>query len=204
MRCVALLAAFLLAAPSRAQSAASVSAELARLAEADQRERRAFQAGELPWEAVAAGDSARYARVETLLGRGRVTAPADRYHAALVLQHGGGPYDFWRAYTLSRRATEDGYEDGRWLVPRAYDRWLQSLGRPQVYGTQFQSRPPDGHDPHAAHDDTSDWVWSLGQADLDAVTDAERAVWGVRPAAATRALVTCLNETGGDWDGCAD
>ena len=200
-----LLALLIAAAPlGLAQDA---SAELARLAEADQADRRAFSAGEIPWDSVAAGDAARYARVEALLGADRLRTGADLYHAALVFQHGGAPFDFYRAYALARRASEaHGYDGARWLVPRAYDRWLQSIGRPQVYGTQFLSRPPDGHDLHTGgHDgDISGWVWSLGEADLDAVTDAERAVWGVRPAAETRAMLECLNQSGGDWEACAD
>ena len=203
----AALLGLLLAGLAPATLAQDAAAELSRLAAADQADRRAFSAGEIPWDTVAAGDAERYARVEALLGAGRVTTGAALYHAALVLQHGGAPYDYYRAYTLSRRAAEaHGYEGARWLVPRGYDRWQQSIDRPQVYGTQFLSRPPEGYDPHAdsAHDgDTSDWVWSLGEADLDAVTDAERAEWGVRPASETRAFLACLNETGGDWDACA-
>ena len=197
MRTLAAVVA-VLAAPVLAQSDAAVSAELDAIAEADQADREAFSAGDLDWPTVAAGDSARQARVEALAGALRLRTGADHYHAALVLQHGGRPYDFYRAYLWSRRAVEElGYEDARWLVPRAYDRWQQSIGRPQVYGTQWIGTPADEHD--GAHEDAHDeasMVWSLGNADLDAITDEERARWGVRSAAATRAFVACLNETG--------
>ncbi len=199
-----------LAGPAFAQTDAAVSAELERLAQSDQADRRAFSAGTLGWDAVAAGDSARRARVEALVGTLRLRTGADRYHAALVLQHGGRPYDFYRAYLWSRAAVEEhGHGPAAWLVPRAYDRWRQSIGQPQVYGTQWISVETGGHD--GDHDEAghgSDGhggpavTYSLGLTDLDAVTDRERARWGVRPAAATVAFIDCLNETG-DHETCA-
>ncbi|WP_420454181.1 hypothetical protein [Rubrivirga sp.] len=201
MRRLALLL-ILLAVPAVAQSDAAVSAELEALAEADQADRRALSASDLDWPAVAAGDSVRQVRVEELAGRLRLRTGADHYHAALVLQHRGRPYDYYRAYLWSRKAVEEhGHEPARWLVPRAYDRWQQSIGRPQVYGTQrigTSEGDPDGA--HGHGEETM--VWSLGNADLDAVTDEERARWGVRPAAATLAFIDCLNETG-DHEACA-
>lgn len=189
-----------LAAPAAAQSARAVSAELKALHDADQADREALGTTET-WAEVAAADSVRLARVEAILGAGLAATGADLYHAALVFQHGDTAYDVWRAYDLSRRAVEDhGYEPARWLVPRGYDRWLRRVGRPQVYGTQFLGVAKEGQTFDADHDD--DLVWSLGEADLDAVSDEERAVWGVRSAAETRALVECLNTDDGDFDTC--
>jgi hypothetical protein len=197
MRPLALLLC-LAAGPALGQSGAAVSAELEALAEADQADRRALSAGTLDWPAVSAADAARRARVEALAGALRLQTGADRYHAALVLQHGDRPYDYYRAYLWSRAAVEEyGYGPARWLVPRAYDRWQQSIGRPQVYGTQWVSKmvgDPDGghHDDHGG----GHLEYSLGLADLDAVTDEERARWGVRPAAQTIAFIDCMNGTG--------
>ena len=188
-----------------AQTPRPASAELKALHDADQADRAALGTSKT-WDEVAAADSVRLARVDQILDAGLATTGADLYHAALVYQHGDTAYDVWRAYALSRQAVEEhGYEPARWLVPRGYDRWQQRLGKPQVYGTQFvgMSAPhAPGEAPSDAHDDMSGLTWSLGEADLDAVTDEERAVWGVRPAAETRAIVACLNADGGDFDAC--
>lgn len=197
-----MLALLVVAAPALAQSDGAVSAELKALADADQADRQANADGTMPWSAVAAADSMRLARVEALTGAGRLRTGADLYHAALVFQHDVTPYSLYRAYTLSRRAyEEDGNEDARWLVPRAYDRWQQSIGRPQVYGTQAFGSPRDTTDHDSRDNSGAELVWSLGNEDLDAVSDEERARWGIHPAAAVREMIECLNTTG-DFERC--
>ena len=156
-----------LAGPALAQSDRAVSAELQALADADQADRRAVSAGTVDWPTVTAADSVRKSRVEAIAGALRLRTGADHYHAALVLQHGGRPYDFYRAYLWSRAAVEEhAYDPARWLVPRAYDRWQQSIGRPQVYGTQWVSAQVGGHDghendPHGAEASSIRWGSSI-------------------------------------------
>ncbi|MDX1530415.1 MAG: hypothetical protein R3362_02715 [Rhodothermales bacterium] len=171
---------------------ATDSPELRRLMEADQAARQADWSQLTPdsLRAIWTADSLRQVRVRELLADGAVRTPADHYHAALVLQHGRDSTDYRQAYRLSRAAAEAGYDGARWLVPRAYDRWQLSIGEPQVYGTQFFSGP-DGaglklDEPHG----------------LDAVTDAERARWGLAPKAAILEMAACVEETG-DFRACA-
>ncbi len=165
---------------------------LERLYEADQAVREGDWSGlsSDSLNAIAQADAARRAQADSVLAAGGARTSADYYHAAMVFQHGSDSTAYRRAYDLGLRAValDSANADARWIVPRAYDRWQVSLGRPQVYGTQFLMQPGEG--------------WSLQEPnDLGAVTDAERARWGIAPKAAVLAMVTCLNETG-DFDAC--
>ncbi len=164
--------------------------ELRRLMEADQAVREgdwsALSADSL--RAISRADSVRQVRVRALLAERAVRTGADHYHAALVLQHGNDSTAYRQAFELSREAAELGYDEARWLVPRAYDRWQLSIGKPQVYGTQFVVFDGTGNlqEPH----------------DLDAVSDEERVRWGLAPKAAVLRMHDCLQETG-DFRACA-
>lgn len=109
-------------------------------------------------------DVQRRSRVGELLTQGKVSAPDDYFHAALIFQHGETLQEIWQAHELARRAAElgatqaMGYKDSRWLAAAALDRWLMYQGKPQKYGTQFV---PDGK------------RWRLWDVDIT-TTDAER------------------------------
>jgi hypothetical protein len=90
----------------------------------------------------ASRDAARLARVEALDRAGHVATPADRFHAALVLQHGRCPRHFRRAFELANDAARAGVPGADGLRRAAYDRWMLSEGRPQRYGTQVAVSPP--------------------------------------------------------------
>jgi hypothetical protein len=87
-------------------------------------------------------------RVNELLAEGRLTAPDDYFHAALIFQHGDTLEDIWQAHELARKAAEMGatkamgYKDSLWLAAAALDRWLMYQGKPQKYSTNFV---PDGN-----------------------------------------------------------
>jgi hypothetical protein len=112
-------------------------------------------------------DKQRRLRAAAILATLRAPDAADRYHAALLFQHGDEPEDAWRAYELAREATERGDEHARWLTAAAYDRWLMYQGKPQKYGTQY------------VHDGIRHRLWDVDPG----TTDAERAAWNVPPLA---------------------
>jgi len=154
----------------------TVNAELLRIYEEDQADRQ----GEIDWSRVAPRDEARHGRVLELLAAGDVKAADDYFHAAMVLQHGSEPDDYRRAHELALKAVEldPDQRTAKWLAAAARDRYLQSVGEPQIYGTQF--RLVDG-------------TWTLDPIDEDAVTDEERARWGVPPLAEARRRAAEMN-----------
>lgn len=79
-------------------------------------------------------DSNRLQRILALYEQGAILSPENQYQAATILQHGTKSEHYELAYILAKKASEMGYENELWKA--AYDRWMLSLGKPQVYGTQ--------------------------------------------------------------------
>ena len=129
---------------------------------------------------VAPRDGARLQRVKEIVEAGEVKTADDYFHAAMVLQHGQDPEDFKLAHELALKASEMDAEhsSARWLAAAAKDRYLQNVGKPQIYGTQF--RKVDG-------------TWTLDPIDESAVTDEERARWGVPPLAKAKERAEAMN-----------
>jgi tetratricopeptide (TPR) repeat protein len=123
---------------------------------------------------------ARLKRVKEIVEADEVKTADDFYHAAMVLQHGRDPEDYKLAHELSLKAAEldPEHSSARWLAAAAKDRYLQNIGKPQIYGTQF--RKVDG-------------TWTLDPIDETAVTDEERAKWGVPPLAKAKERAEAMN-----------
>src|SRR5690606_38911922 len=81
-------------------------------------------------------DLQRLERVLDLYRQGLVTSPENLYQAATILQHGTDSEHYELAYLLAKHASEQGFEGAESLWKSSYDRWMLSLGKPQVYGTQ--------------------------------------------------------------------
>ena len=150
--------------------------ELVEMYEADQGDR----SGAIDWSVVAPRDEQRRKRVKEIIAAGEVETAHDYFHAAMVLQHGTEPEDYKMAHELALKASEldPEHTTARWLAAAAMDRYLQNIGKPQIYGTQF--RKVDGK-------------WTLEPIDETAVTDEERAEWGVPPLAAAKERAKAMN-----------
>ncbi len=132
------------------------------------------------WDSVIVRDRIRRARVGQLLDSGLVRAADDYFHAAMVFQHGEDSTAFFRANQLAKKAVElDSTNNSAWwLIAASWDRYLWSIGKGQWYGTQ-----------------SSLFIgkWSLNPIDTTAVTDAERAKYGVPPLAEARRRIRQRN-----------
>jgi hypothetical protein len=104
-------------------------------------------------------------RVVELYAQGAVDSAQDHYHAALVMLYGDEPPQYDLARTFANRAAKLGEQRAWSVMAAAWDRALLAQGAPQRFGTQFVRE--NGR-------------WSLGEVD-PAVTDAERAMYGVPP-----------------------
>jgi len=105
---------------------------------ADQKERGQVLSTAEAVEALRLGDLARRKEVQELMGRGEVNTAVDLYRAGVVFLHGSDPKDFLTAHRLSTMASLLGHRAARWLAAASLDRFLMSIGLPQVYGTQFE------------------------------------------------------------------
>jgi hypothetical protein len=88
--------------------------------------------------AIRKQDAERRARGRQLLDAGELRSGTDFYRAAFIFQHGSTPDDFLLAHTLAVIAAARGRSDATWIASATLDRYLQSIGRRQIYGTQFQ------------------------------------------------------------------
>jgi hypothetical protein len=82
-------------------------------------------------------DAERRQQTRKFLADGRLHTGEDFKRAAFVFQHGNTPEDFLLAHTLAMVAMADGDADALWIASATLDRYLHSIGKPQVYGTQF-------------------------------------------------------------------
>jgi len=116
-----------------------VNTELDALFKADQDDRRGaahFTADQVL--ALDARGGKRAERVGEMARLGHLHSAEDFYHAAIILQHGARPEDYLLAHVLATIGVFNGREEDKWLVAATLDRFLRSIGRSQIFGTQYQ------------------------------------------------------------------
>jgi hypothetical protein len=116
------------------------NSEMAALFAADQAARQ--NPARIDWAIVAPQDAQRRSRTRELLDSGALRTGDDFYQAAYIFQHGTEPGDYLLAHTLAMIAVARDRADALWIASAALDRYLQAVGEPQIYGTQYMT--PDG------------------------------------------------------------
>ena len=124
----------------------------------------------IDWRVLWPADKARRAQTQALLDAGKLSSADDFYHAAYVYQHGDEAEDCLKAHALAVVAIARGKQEATWIAAATLDRYLQRIGQPQVYGTQFQH--PSGQ------------KWTQEPYRRDLLSDAVRQASGVPPLAA--------------------
>lgn len=110
--------------------------ELEALRKVDQSDRHFVSSPqEIDWERINRRDAARQQRVRELLLTDQVRTGRDFDNAALIMQHGNKPSDFLLAHELASIAAYKGAFGS--LPALAQDRWLDSIGKQQRWGSQF-------------------------------------------------------------------
>jgi len=112
--------------------------EMKRIYDADQAD-RSNDITKIDWAAVGPRDAERRRQTLGLLAKGRLHTGTDFVEAAFVFQHGSGD-DFLLAHTLAVIATKKGDPGGPWIAAATLDRYLQTIGQKQIYGTQMTTR----------------------------------------------------------------
>jgi hypothetical protein len=116
--------------------------EMKKIIDADQKARQDF-ANLSPEARLKLGrdDADRRRQTQELLAGGELHSAEDFRSAAFVFQHGSTPDDFLFAHTLASVAIAKGDPDALWIGAATLDRYLQTIGKPQIYGTQFKFKP---------------------------------------------------------------
>ena len=138
------------------------SAEMKAIYDEDQRARMQPNPD---WPAVTRTDAERREQTHKLLAAGALHTGKDYEEASFVFQHGNSPQDFLLAHTLAMVAVSKGDSTAIWIAAATLDRYLQKIGQPQIYGTQFQHSEKSG--------------WTQDPYDRSLVSDALRRQLGV-------------------------
>jgi len=144
------------------------NSEMQRIFEEDQKVRQSGVA--IDWVVVSKSDADRREATQRLLNEGKLHTGEDFEHAAFLFQHGSTPNDYLLAHTLAMIAVKKGQNSSLWIATATLDRYLQSIHRPQIYGTQYFTKPnqPTTQEPY----------------DRTLISDALRKQLGVPPQAA--------------------
>jgi hypothetical protein len=123
-----------------AQQGVSIAdnSEIAAMFAADQSDR---SAAPIDWTVVGPRDQARLSRIAELLEGGRVQTAQDFHYAAVLYEHGHNPQDYLTAHLLAVVALAKGRLQAEQLAAASLDRYLLSIGQPQILGTQFEAGP---------------------------------------------------------------
>jgi hypothetical protein len=112
------------------------SKELEKLYIADQSDSRPNGTPEEA-QATEARAKKRREQVSAILAKGGVQSAEDYIRAAVVFQHSIVPEDHLMAHILATIAGYKGHKRARWLSAAALDAYLQSVERPQIFGTVY-------------------------------------------------------------------
>jgi len=117
-------------------------------------------------EAVKKRDAARLRLAKIAVEKNLLRTADDNYHAAMIFQHGPETSDTETSARLAKKATalRPHFPAARWLYAAATDRYLQRIGKPQIYGTQYKM---------------VEGKWTMEPYDRKAVTDSDRMRWRV-------------------------
>ncbi|MCC2976676.1 hypothetical protein LK533_08305 [Sphingomonas sp. PL-96] len=114
------------------------NSEMTAIFDADQAARSTTRA--INWKVVDTEDEKRRVRTQVLLDAGKLQSADDFYHAAFIFQHGHKGSDYLKAHALAVIAAARGKPAATWIAAATLDRYLQAIGQPQIYGTQFSNR----------------------------------------------------------------
>ena len=126
------------------EDSAVSNAEMQRIYEADQKPRQ--NPGNIStqeWTIIGEQDATRQSQTHTLLADGQLHSGEDFTRAAFIFQHGSSADDYLLAHTLAMIAVARGDESASWIASATLDRYLQSIGKSQIYGTQFKADAND-------------------------------------------------------------
>ena len=154
----ALMTGTALAQKGSKPSQKEISRELRELYESDQKDQNDPSWTENNDEEFSRRQGVRRERVLEILATGMLADLEDWSCAAMLLQHGGSADHYLLAHILS---VPGGIEDrgtGRFMSAATLDRFLQSIGRAQIFTTQSGAADPNVYAPMEPFDD------SMGQA----------------------------------------
>jgi hypothetical protein len=116
--------------------------EMERIFQEDQKPRLATQnVSKIDWKNVSQQDALRRQQVNDLLTQDALHTGRDFEAAAFIFQHGDKSDDYLLAHTLAMIAVARGQSSAIWIATASFDRYLNAIQQPQVFGTQYYNKP---------------------------------------------------------------
>jgi hypothetical protein len=112
-----------------------------------------------------ARDVGRLKQAKTLLGNGSIVTAHDFRYAALLFQHGQKADDYLMAHVLAIRAVGLGDLSSQNLAALTLDRYLQSIGRGQIFGSQYLTESYAYRLQHSTEKNVDEKAAAKGDAD---------------------------------------
>lgn len=112
------------------------NAEIKSIFDADQADRK-VNVTTIDWSKVTPRDAERRERAFELIAANQLRTGTDFYRASYVFQHGDSSDDILLAHILAVTSLSKGNMEARFATAMTLDRYLDKIGRPQVFGTQF-------------------------------------------------------------------
>jgi hypothetical protein len=84
---------------------------------------------------------ARRLEIRGMLAKGEIHTAQDFHDASFIFQHGEVADDYLLAHILAIEAVIKGDDSSKWIAAATLDRYLQIIGKPQVFGTQYPADP---------------------------------------------------------------
>jgi hypothetical protein len=89
------------------------------------------------WPEITKRDTARRASAKEIIANSGATTGEDFYYAAFLYQHSESSDDYLLAHVFATEAIALGYTKAKGISAATLDRYLQSIGQKQVFGTQY-------------------------------------------------------------------
>ncbi len=120
------------------------SLEIQKLEQEDQLERENWEKfTEDDWDNLAKKDRKRRKRIGEIFGEGCFHSAKDYGNAALIYQHGDMPEHYYQAFIWANKAASLGDSHIKNLAALAIDRYLISLNKKQLFGSQATKKSFD-------------------------------------------------------------
>ena len=124
--------------PNRTYSAADTGTDSPEMKAMYNEDQRVRTVQPIDWAAVNKSDEQRRGETRKLLDQGSLHTGTDYEEAAFIFQHSLTADDYLLAHTLAMVAITKGDSTAIWIATATLDRYLQTIGQKQIYGTQFR------------------------------------------------------------------
>lgn len=120
----------------------------------------------ITWLEIIKKDSLRRKRVDVILNSNEIKTSKDYMNAAMIFKSGNDSINYLKTITLMKEAIKLDSTVNKLPLAEITDRYLLSIGEPQIYGTQF-------------YKEAYNKPWVIAKIDTTKITDKERVQFGI-------------------------